>query len=66
MKTCDDCSDQWDCTEPCLEVIAWKDLEDKHRIKGYKPKEKISTATLNERVQVKTNTSDNKPLNFQD
>lgn len=40
METCDNCPEKWACYEPCLEVIAWKELEAKDRMKpnSYNPK----------------------------
>lgn len=29
MKLCDNCPERWDCYEPCLEVIAWKEIQGK-------------------------------------
>lgn len=41
MKLCDNCPKQWDCYEPCPEVINWKEMKGrKDRIpdRAYKPK----------------------------
>lgn len=56
MDLCKKCPKEWDCDEPCLQVIAWQELSAEDRIpdKSYVPKGIAPLLTNAERNRLKS------------